>query len=90
MVATLLLVLTTLVILEASQPLHLHEADNAGLYNEDHVLASADSIRGDLPLPDIRGVAFVALVAGACLTARGTPRAAPALDLTDSRAPPPA
>ena len=73
---------------ETSPPLHLHEADTAGLYNEEHVLGNPDSVRGGLPLPDARGAVFIALVAGACLTAAGARLSAPALDLAESRAPP--
>jgi hypothetical protein len=86
---TLLLMLVSLAApLEASQPLHLHEAGTAGLYNEEHVLGSLDSVVGDLPLPDARFAVFIALVAEACLTAAGARLSAPVLDLADSRAPP--
>jgi hypothetical protein len=88
--ATLLLVLVTLAVpLEASQPLHVHEAGGtAGLYNEEHVLASLDSLSGDLPLPDAGPAVFVALVAGARLLARGVRLSSPLPSLSDSRAPP--
>jgi hypothetical protein len=87
--ATLLLVLVSLAVpLEASQPLHVHEAGTAGLYNEEHVLASLDSLSGDLPLPDARPAVFVALVASACVLARGARLSAPVPSLPDSRAPP--
>ena len=89
MMAVLLLALVSLAVpLEASQPIHLHEADTAGLYNEEHVLASLDSLSGDLPLPDARPTVFVTLVASACLTAGDARLGAPALNLADSRAPP--
>ena len=89
MMATLLLVLISLAVpLEASQPLHVHEAGSAGLFNEEHVLASLDSLSGDLPLPDAGTGAFVALVATACLLAHGARPSAPAPILSDSRAPP--
>ena len=88
-VAVLVLVLVSLAVpLEASQPLHLHDAGTAGLYNEEHVLASLDSLSGDLPLPDARPTVFVTLVASACLTAGAASLYAPALNLADSRAPP--
>lgn len=88
--ATLLLVLVSLAVpLEASQPLHVHEAGAAaGLYNEEHVLASLDSLSGDLPLPDAGADVFVALVAIACLLSRGARPSAPIATLSDSRAPP--
>ena len=74
--------------LEASQPLHVHEAGTAGLYNEEHVLASLDSLSGDLPLPDAGPAAFVALVASACLLTRGERPSPPVPSVSDSRAPP--
>jgi hypothetical protein len=88
--ATLLLVLVSLAVpLEASPPLHVHEAGTtAGLYNEEHVLASLDSLSGDLPLPDAGPAVFVALVASACVLARGARLSAPVPSLSDSRAPP--
>lgn len=87
--ATLLLVLVSLAVpLEASQPLHVHEAGTAGLYNEEHVLASLDSLSGDLPLPDAGPAVFVALVDRACLLTGGARLSAPVPNLADSRAPP--
>ncbi len=87
--ATLLLVLVSLAVpLEASQPVHVHEAGTAGLYNEEHILASLDSLSGDLPMPDAGPAVFVALVASACPLARGARPSAPLPSLSDSRAPP--
>jgi hypothetical protein len=89
LMATLLLVLVSLAVpLEASQPPHVHEAGTAGLYNEEHVLASLDSLSGDLPLPDAGPAVFIALVASACLLAGGARLSAPVPSLSDSRAPP--
>jgi len=85
---TLLLVLVSLAVpLKASRPLHMHDADTAGLYNEEHVLASLDSVLGDLPQLDAHA-AFIALVENACLTAGGARLGVAALDLAASRAPP--
>jgi hypothetical protein len=85
----LLLVLVALAVpLETSQPLHLHEAGNAGLYNQEHVLRSLDSVSADVPLPAAPFTVFIALVTDACLTAGGARLSAPALDLSGSRAPP--
>jgi hypothetical protein len=86
---TLLLMLVALALpLEASPPLHLHEAGSAGLYNQEHVLRSLDSVLGDLPLPDARSAVFIALVTGAASAAGGARLSASALTLADSRAPP--
>jgi len=73
--------------LEASQPVHVHDASTVGLYNEEHVLASLESLRGDAPLPVASSAAvvivraFYVLAGGLCLTA-------PVVSPTDSRAPP--
>lgn len=86
---TLLLMFVSLAIpLETSQPVHLHEAGTAGLYNEEHVLGSLDSVVGDVPLPHCRLAVFVALIVEARFTAGGARLSAPVLDLADSRAPP--
>ena len=89
MMVPLLLVLVCLAVpLEASQPRDVHEAGTAGLYNEEHVLASLDSLSGDLPLPDAGPGVLIALVATACLLAPGARLSAPVLSVSDSRAPP--
>jgi hypothetical protein len=88
MVALLLVLVCLAVPVEASQPLHVHEAGTSGLYNEEHVLATLDSLSGDLPLPDGGPAVFVALVASACLLARGARLSAPLPSFSDSRAPP--
>jgi uncharacterized membrane protein len=90
LMATLLLVLVVVVAapLQASLPLHVHEADSAGIYNEEHVLASLDSRSADAPLSDAGPAVFVALVASACPLALGVQRAAPVPGFSDSRAPP--
>lgn len=88
-VITLLLVLVALAVpLEVSQPVDVHEAGTAGLYNEEHVLGSLDSVLGDLPLPDVHPTVFITLVAGVCLSAGGARLSAPPLANTDPRAPP--
>lgn len=85
---TLLLLLVALAVpLEASQPLHLHEGGTVGLYNEEHVLASLDSVSGDLLLPDAPLTVFISHVGRAGLLPDSR-RSAPVVSLTDSRAPP--
>lgn len=87
--AALLLALVAVTVpLKASYPRHVHEASTAGLYNEDHVLASLEFLAGDGPLPDLPAAASLALVAAACGLALRTRPAAPALRLAGSRAPP--
>ena len=87
LVALLLLLIALTVPLEASQPLHMHEGGTAGLYNEDHVLASLESVSGDLLLPDAPPMVFIPHVARGGQLA-GFRLAAPAVSLSDSRAPP--
>lgn len=87
--AALLLALVAITLpLKAGQPRHAHEASTAGLYNEDHVLASLEFLGGDGPLPDLPAAVRLALVAAACVLAGGTRPAKPALRLAGSRAPP--
>jgi hypothetical protein len=89
MMVPLLLVLISLVLpLETSQPLHVHEADSTGLYNQDHVFASLDSLSGDVPMPGLGLATFVPFVTPAHALTR-TPRpSVPVQNLSDSRAPP--
>jgi len=87
--AALLLALVAVTLpLKAGQPRHVHEAATAGLYNEDHVLASLEFLGGDGPLPDPPAAVTLALIAVARARAVGTRPAAPALRSADSRAPP--
>jgi hypothetical protein len=88
-IVTLLLLLVSLAVpLEASPPLHLHEAGSAGLYNQEHILWSLDSVTGDLPLPDVPSSVCIALVTDACLTPSGGRLVTTVRDLAESRAPP--
>lgn len=86
--ATLLLLLISLAVpIEAAQPIHRHDAGTVGLYNEEHVLASLDSVSGDLPLPDACAAVFLPHVGRADrLTGFHVP--ASIVSPTDSRAPP--
>jgi hypothetical protein len=74
--------------LKAGLPRHLHQAPSAGLYNEEHVLASLEFLGGDVPLPDGPPGDFVALVAGPCAPGPAEHHADPIASLADSRAPP--
>jgi len=87
--AALLLALVAVALpLKAGQPRHLHQAPSAGLYNEEHVLASLEFVGGDVPLPDGPPTDFIALVAAPCASAPTERHADPVASLTDSRAPP--
>jgi hypothetical protein len=85
--ALLLLLIAVALPLEATQPIHLHDAGTIGIYNEEHVLASLDSVSGDLPLPDACAAVFLPHVGGADrLTDFRLPVSV--VSLADSRAPP--
>jgi len=87
--AALLLALVAVTLpLKASYPRHVHEAATAGLYNEDHVLASLEFLGGDGPLPDLPAAVSLALITAACGLALRIRPAAPSLRLAGSRAPP--
>jgi len=87
--ARLLLVLVVaLAALQAAQPLHLHRAATAGLYNEQHVLDALDSIGGDLPLPDAPATPPGDAVSGYSADAAGARPSTPSPRSADSRAPP--
>jgi hypothetical protein len=87
--AILVLVLASLAVpLEVSQPLHLHKAGAAGLYNEEHVLASLDSLSADAPLPATPSPVCITLVARASVLARDARLSSPLPSLAESRAPP--
>lgn len=87
--AALLLALVAVTVpLKTGYPRHLHEAPTAGLYNEDHVLASLEFLGGDGPLPELPAAVSLVLVVAACAPAGRARRARPPLRLTGSRAPP--
>lgn len=74
--------------LRSSLPRHLHESANAGIYNEEHVLAALEFLGGDVPLPDAPPAVFAALVAAPCPPAPDRSHETPLGSLADSRAPP--
>jgi hypothetical protein len=87
--AVLLLALVAIALpLKTGQPRHLHQAASAGLYNEEHVLASLEFVGGDVPLPDGPPGDFVALVVAPCPAGPAARHADPTVSLADSRAPP--
>jgi hypothetical protein len=87
--AALLLALVAITLpLKGSHPRHLHEASTAGLYNEDHVLASLEFLGGDGPLPELPAAGSLILVVAACALATRARPGAPPVRLAGSRAPP--
>jgi hypothetical protein len=72
----------------ATLPPHLHHGATAGLYNEEHVLLSLDSVSGDAPLPDpVASVSAVLPAGPSVLGARAEARSS-APRHADPRAPP--
>ena len=68
--------------------LHVHAADTAGLYNEQHVLEAAATLTADAPLPSAAAGGAIADVVAAAVPAASDVAPAPALRRADSRAPP--
>jgi hypothetical protein len=87
-IALLLALVAIALPLKTGQPRHLHQATSAGLYNEEHVLASLEFLGGDVPLPDGPPTDFVALVVVPCSAGPAEGHADPVVSLADSRAPP--
>jgi hypothetical protein len=87
-IAVLLALVAIALPLKAGLPRHLHQATSAGLYNEEHVLASLEFLGGDVPLPDGPPTDFVALVVAPCPAGPVEGHADPVVSLADSRAPP--
>ncbi len=85
--AVLALVLA-LVFLQASQPVHLHKGVTQGLYNEEHVLQSLESVTGDVPLADRAPSISVPVVAGPRMPRVGARLSSGVARHADSRAPP--
>ncbi|HET8575630.1 MAG TPA: hypothetical protein VFO18_00920 [Methylomirabilota bacterium] len=75
-------------LVDAVQPLELHQSPSAGLYNEEHVLAALDTVSGDAPLPHVLGPLSLPLAAGAALPAAEPRVFATPLRHTGPRAPP--
>ncbi len=88
LVPLLLILGVALGLVDAAQPLEVHQATSAGLYNEEHVLAALDSLSGDAPLPHVLGAIWLPLAACAALLAAETPLSATPFRYTDPRAPP--
>jgi len=86
--AGFLLLVMVLALLHTSQILHTHRGATAGVYNEEHVLASLESVSGDAPLPDPLSSASALPRSEPRLISSDTSRATSPLRLTHSRAPP--
>jgi hypothetical protein len=86
-VALLVLIAAALVV-TGGHIAHVHAAETAGLYNEQHVFESTSWRSGEAPVPSaIATHAFATVVVTATPPAPGAP-ATPALRRADPRAPP--
>jgi hypothetical protein len=74
--------------LKSSLARHLHESATAGVYNEEHVLASVEFRGGDVPGPDAPPAVVAMRVAAPCPPALDRAHDTPLGSLADSRAPP--
>lgn len=84
----LLILMVVALLLEGSQPLHLHVDDTPGFYNETHVLSSLARANGDAPLPGPAAATWVAIVAGKPLDPAAATVEAQNHSHTNPRAPP--
>ena len=84
----LLALVLALLTLHAGQPPHVHKATTPGAYNEEHVLASLESVVGDVPLPEQGPAIAVALSTRAPVLAPDRHFSSEFAQHADSRAPP--
>jgi hypothetical protein len=87
-VVLLLAVVVGLGLVQMAQPLHLHHGATAGLYNEEHVLAAAESTVGEAPLPDPPPGVGIGVAPASAPRPSDAPPAPPVDRHTESRAPP--
>lgn len=88
LVPLLLILGVVLGLVDAAQPLELHQATSPGLYNEEHVLAALDAMSGDAPLPHVLDALWLPVAAGVALFSTALRPLATPLRHTDPRAPP--
>jgi len=87
LVALILAIAASLVV-AGGHVLHVHAADTAGLYNEQHVLQAAAALAADAPVPSAPAASHAAVVIAAPPAARQPVAPAPAVRRADPRAPP--
>jgi hypothetical protein len=84
----LVLVVAAALVAAGGHVLHVHVANNAGLYNEQHVLEGAAGLSPDAPVPSAPGASVAASAAAAPPPALQPVAPAPAVRRADPRAPP--
>ena len=90
-VAVLVFIALTLggLVVEQSRLLHVHKAESAGLYNEQHVLAALLAApSGGAPVPGATALAFLVALVGVVALLRGPHLGAPVRRHAAPRAPP--
>jgi hypothetical protein len=76
-------------LVENGQVLHVHADESAGLYNEQHVLATLlATLSGGAPLPEAPAAALLAVLAGLIALFEGVRRSVAAARHAAPRAPP--
>ena len=84
----LVVLMAAALVLSGAHVVHVHAAETAGLYNEQHVLESTAGLSSDAPVPSAPAAHVVAIVAAAAQPAAPVAPPAPAPRCADSRAPP--
>jgi hypothetical protein len=87
-IALLLVAFLVLAVVAAGQLSHLHDSDEPGLFNEEHVLAALDSVTGALSLSGRAPTIGIGLVRTAARLPDGVWPAAVSPRRVASRAPP--
>ena len=87
LVAVVLAIAASLVV-AGSHVLHVHAADTAGFYNEQHVLQAVAGLTADVPVPSAPPASAAPLVVAASPAALRPVASAPAVRRADPRAPP--
>jgi hypothetical protein len=87
-IALLLVGLVVLAVVAAGQPLHVHDSDEPGLFNEEHVFAALDSVTGELSLSGRAPMIGIGLVRTTARLPDGVWPAAASSRHAASRAPP--
>ncbi len=84
----LVLAIGTSLVVAGGHVLHVHAADTAGLYNEQHVLQAVAGLTADAPVPSAPAASAAPLVIPASPAALPPVAPAPAVRRADPRAPP--
>jgi len=84
----LLVLMAAALVLAGAHVVHVHAAETAGLYNEQHVFEGTAGLSADAPVPSAPAAHAAAIIAAATLPVAAVAPPAPAPRSADSRAPP--